>query len=59
MIGRLAKYMRDKTMATIGTIKSAVSDPKNRIATGVVITCSGLGIGLGLIASGVIRMRIV
>lgn len=51
--------MKDKTMATIGTIKSAVSDPKNRIATGIVVTCGGLGIGLGLIASGVIQMRIV
>lgn len=59
MIRKLAKYMKDKTIATIGTIKGAVSDPKNHIATGIVITCGGLGIGLGLIASGVIQMRIV
>lgn len=51
--------MKDKTIATIGSIKSAVSDPKNRIATGVAVTCGGLGIGVGLIASGIIQMRIV
>lgn len=48
------KAMKEKT---VNTIKSMVADPKNRIATGIVVTISGLGVGIGLIASGMVQMR--
>lgn len=49
------KAMKEKT---VNTIKGMVADPKNRIATGVAVTVSGLGIGIGLIASGIVQLRI-
>lgn len=48
------KAMKEKT---VNTIKGMVTDPKNRIATGIVVAISGLGIGIGLIASGMVQMR--
>ena len=50
------KAMKEKT---VNTIKGMVADPKNRIATGIVVTISGLGVGIGLIASGMVQMRMV
>ena len=48
------KAMKEKT---VNTIKDMIADPKNRIATGVAVTVTELGLGIGLVASGIVQLR--
>ena len=48
------KAMKEKT---VNTIKDMIADPKNRIATGVAVMVTELGLGIGLVASGMVRLR--
>ncbi len=51
------RAMKNKATEAVNTIKSMVADPKNRIATGVAVTITGFGLGIGLIASGAVQLR--
>lgn len=47
------KKMQEKIETGVNTIKGLVNDPKHRVATGVAI----VGIGFGLVASGMVQLR--
>lgn len=55
----IKEYMKQAANASKERLElclNFVSDPKNRLALGVVVLCTGVGIGGGLIASAYVKM---